>query len=369
MKIAVYTIALNEAQFVERWYQSAKQADYLLIADTGSTDLTVKYAKNLGINIINIAIKPWRFDDARNAALAALPGDVDMCIALDMDEQLQPRWRQHLEPLDGSITRPRYQYTWSWNLDGTPGLVYGGDKIHARNGYRWKHPVHEVLTTNGLEKQSWIDLEIHHHPDNTKSRSQYLPLLEMAVAEAPDDDRNAFYYARDLFFNNRLDDARLEFIRHLALPSALWEPERAASMRYLAKLSSGDEQVQWLEKAIAQAPGRREALVDLAQCFYDKQMWAKGFELATQALAITQKPLEYLCEADAWGYLPHDLAAICAHYLGLDEQALAHGANALEIDPQNSRLLTNMKFYREAIRVTNDLTSDCNTLDALTPVI
>ena len=40
MKIAVYTVALNEEQFVKRWYESAQDADYLLIADTGSTDKT-----------------------------------------------------------------------------------------------------------------------------------------------------------------------------------------------------------------------------------------------------------------------------------------------------------------------------------------
>ena len=121
MKIAVYTIALNEAQFVERWFQSAKAADYLLIADTGSTDMTVKYAKNLGINVINIAIKPWRFDDARNAALAALPGDVTYAIALDMDEILIDGWREALEAVDATVTRPRYKYTWSWKEDGTEG--------------------------------------------------------------------------------------------------------------------------------------------------------------------------------------------------------------------------------------------------------
>ena len=42
MKIAVYCIALNEEKFVESWYNSAKDADYLLIADTGSTDCTVE---------------------------------------------------------------------------------------------------------------------------------------------------------------------------------------------------------------------------------------------------------------------------------------------------------------------------------------
>jgi len=77
LKIAVYSIALNEEQFVEQWYQSAKEADYLLIADTGSSDRTVEIAKFLGINVVEISIKPWRFDDARNASLAVIPSDID----------------------------------------------------------------------------------------------------------------------------------------------------------------------------------------------------------------------------------------------------------------------------------------------------
>jgi glycosyltransferase involved in cell wall biosynthesis len=81
MKVAVYTIALNEAKHVKRWYEASKDADYHLIADTGSTDETVKIAKKLGINVYTISIKPWRFDDARNAALALIPDDVDYCIS------------------------------------------------------------------------------------------------------------------------------------------------------------------------------------------------------------------------------------------------------------------------------------------------
>jgi len=97
MKIAVYTIALNEQDFVQKWYDSAKEADYLLIADTGSTDNTKNFAKELGINVVEISIKPWRFDDARNASLAVIPSDIDYCIALDLDEVLLPGWREELE--------------------------------------------------------------------------------------------------------------------------------------------------------------------------------------------------------------------------------------------------------------------------------
>ena len=60
MKAAVYTIALNEAKHIKRWYESAKDADYLLIADTGSTDGTVDLARSLGITVVQIQVKIWR---------------------------------------------------------------------------------------------------------------------------------------------------------------------------------------------------------------------------------------------------------------------------------------------------------------------
>jgi tetratricopeptide (TPR) repeat protein len=347
MKVAVYTIALNEQQFVADWHNSAKDADYLLIADTGSTDQTVSMAKFLGINVIQLAVKPWRFDDARNAALSALPDDIDYCIALDMDEVLLPGWREELEKAHkNGATRPRYQYTWNWKEDGTPGLQYGGDKIHSRFGYRWKHPVHEVLTAYGdfQERQEWIGLEIHHHADDTKPRSQYLPLLKQAVKEDPYDDRNAFYYARELFFYNQPEEAKKEFKRHLELPRAIWPPERAASMRYLAKVDS-ESAKDWLLKAIAEAPGRREALVEMSSWGYQHKQWDICLEYAEKALAITEKPLDYLCEEFAWGFLPYDLAALANYYLGDKAKAKEYGKKALELDPTNERLDINLAWY------------------------
>lgn len=73
MKIAVYAISKNEEKFVKRFCESAKDADLILIADTGSTDDTVALARNCGAVVHDICITPWRFDDARNAALALVP--------------------------------------------------------------------------------------------------------------------------------------------------------------------------------------------------------------------------------------------------------------------------------------------------------
>lgn len=352
MKVAVYTIALNEVQFVERWAESAKDADFLLIADTGSTDGTVEKAKELGVNVVDIRIKPWRFDLARNASMAAIPADIDYCIALDMDEILLPGWREELEKaLALGATRPRYTYTWSWKdeAETIPSLQYGGDKIHARAGYRWTHPVHEVMRGYGglKEIQTWVGLEIHHHPDKTKPRSQYLPLLAMAVEEDPDDDRNAFYYARELFFYNQKEQAAAEFKRHLSLPRATWAPERAASMRYLAKIEH-DKAVEWLEKAINQSPGRREPLVELAMHHYGHGNWQPCYDNATEALKVKEKPLDYLCEDFAWGALPWDLASIAAFRLGKVSEAIEYGEKASELDPENQRLKNNLIYYHAA---------------------
>lgn len=351
MKVAIYTIALNEEQFVERWYESAKDADYLLIADTGSTDKTVELAQKLGINVITVKVIPWRFDDARNAALAALPADIDMCISLDMDEIITPNWREPLEALwKKGVTRPKYKHIWSWNEDGTPGLEFAYDHIHARKGYRWRHPVHEAISPYGIEEvqEFTADIETHHHPDPTKSRAQYLPLLAMSVKEDPFSDRNAFYYARELYFYNQFEKAKGEFKRHLSLPTATWAPERAASMRYLAKTDT-ENKVQWLNMAIKQAPGRREPLVELALHFYEKQDWENCYKYSKEALEITQKPLDYLCEDFAWNELPWDLAALSAYNLKKNEEAIEFGKKALELSPNNERLKSNLAYYLAAV--------------------
>ena len=258
-----------------------------------------------------------------------------------MDEVLVPGWREHLETVEPGTTRPRYKYVWNWNADGSEGLTYGGDKIHARRGYRWVHPVHEVLSPTDGEVQNWIGLQIHHFADRSKSRGQYLPLLQKAVEERPNDDRNAYYYARELFFYGQAEQARTEFKRHLALPTATWRPERAASMRYLAKIELDDAET-WLLRACAEAPDFREPWVELSMHYYTKSRWDNCLAAARRALSITEKPLVYINDASAWGALPHDLASVSAWRTGQREDAVRHLRDALRIEPNNERFHANM---------------------------
>lgn len=357
MKVAIYTIALNEEQFVERWYEAHKDADVLLIADTGSTDGTVEKALELGITVIPISIKPWRFDDARNASLALVPADVDVCMAIDMDEVCAEGWREDLEAhYDPEVhTRARTMFAWSHLEDGSNGITYWGEKIHARQGFRWKNPVHEVLVPDRTS-ETWVNLgfEVHHWPDDSKPRSQYYPLLALSIEEDPDDPRNAHYYARELMYQGSHEEAIVQHKRFLALPGATWNTERCASMRFMGRsyeaLGNDTEALSWYRRAVAEAPETREPWVELAMMYHKLGDWNNCYSTALSALAIENRPDVYICEATAWGEVPHDLAAIASYRLGMPSVAVMHGENALKHAPENERLKTNLKWYRDKVQ-------------------
>jgi glycosyltransferase involved in cell wall biosynthesis len=345
LKIAVYAISKNEEQFVQRFCDSAKDADLILIADTGSTDKTVEKALECGAKVYDICIKPWRFDKARDAALALIPGDYDVCISLDLDEVLEPGWRQEIERVwTEQATRLRYKFDWG------SGISFFYEKIHHRHGYHWHHPVHEYPRPDGRIAEIYAHTDmllVSHHPDPTKSRGQYMPLLELAVKEDPYCPRNAFYHARELTFYDRWEEAIEALNRYLAMPNATWENERCYAMRLLGKaydeMGDGWKAQKWLRLACAEAPNTREPWVDLAMFCYRRNLWTECYSSAKQALQIVDKQAVYTMDPSVWTEKPFDLASLGAWNLGLKEEAANLCRKALEFNPTDTRLVRNLE--------------------------
>jgi glycosyltransferase involved in cell wall biosynthesis len=347
-KIAVYAISKNESQFVDRFCNSAKDADYIVIADTGSTDNTIALAKEHTQHVYSISIQPWRFDNARNASLALVPADADICICLDLDEVLEPGWREEIEAIwvPGETTRLSYKFDWG------AGVIFFSDKIHARNGYVWHHPCHELLRPKITE--SWIRTEfqlITHYPDNTKSRGSYLELLALGYKEDPTCTRNSFYYGRELIFRGCWAEAIEVLNAFLKLDG--WFIERAYAMRLLGKAyrNLGDMRAAeaWYIRAIAEDQTQREPLCDLAEFYNIMKQWDRSKFYATEALKITDRQLLYTVDPDAWGYKPYDILALAEYYLGNFDEAVKYGTIASSLSP-DERLKNNLNFYIGANR-------------------
>ena len=346
LAICVYAISKNEEQFVDRFCQSAKDADLILIADTGSTDETAAKAREHGAVVHDICISPWRFDIARNTALALIPRDIDICISLDLDELLEPGWREEMERVwINGTTRLRYFFDWG------AGIRFKYEKIHARHGYRWHHPCHEYPVTDPRIKEVWADsdmLMVTHHPDPTKSRGQYLELLAMSVKEDPLCPRNAFYYARELSFYAKWEEALKELNRYLSLPDATWHNERCYAMRIMGKCHEelGDlgQAEKWFHLAAAEAPNTREPWCALAMLMYMQNRWEECLAFSMRALKIVDKQLVYTCDPAVWGHMAHDLACVAAWRLGLNDISIAQAKLACEKSPDDARLAKNLAF-------------------------
>lgn len=349
MKIAVYAIARDEEKFVDRFMESTKGADYVIVGDTGSADDTVGKLAGWGALVYPVTISPWRFDLARNAVLALVPPDVDVCVSLDLDEILMEGWREEIERLFvGDVTRMRYLFNYGEDL------IFYHEKIHSRHGYRWHHACHERPEPYGPTPEVWAQSDLllsTHHPDPTKERGFYLPLLEMSVREDPACPRNAFYYGRELYFNDRHAEALTELARYLALPGATWKYERSYAYRIAAKCYAalGDiEQARTnLMLAATEAPDTREPWCDLALLCHGCQDWAGTYAFASRALSITTRLLIYTHDAAAWGHMAHDLLSVAAYQLGLNELALQQAAIAVSHSPNDPRLLSNLEILEK----------------------
>lgn len=352
MKTCIYAVCLNEEKHIERFIETHKQSDYILICDTGSTDKSLEILnkfQNDKVIVHSIYVNPWRFDVARNIALSLVPKDVDICLSIDLDEYLQEGWYEALNKVfikQPETNRFGYHYVWNWKMDGTPDLQFVADKIHSRNNYIWKHPCHEMLYCTTTEHRVIVDnLVLHHHADPTKSRGQYLNLLKIGVEEDPNNDRVRHYYARELFFKGKYDEAIEQFKIHLTLPAAQWLEERSASYRYIARCyrHKGDSKqgFDWAFKACLEWPHCREPFVELAHICYDLKDWETCFWAARKALSINNKILSYMVESENWGYVPYDLAGLAAWNLGFKQLAKTYAKIAFELDPTDKRLKSN----------------------------
>lgn len=359
LKVCVYAISKNESKFVNRFVESMKEADEIYVLDTGSTDETVSLLEQNKVHVKVVEIKPWRFDTARNLSLDMIPDDADICICADLDEVFQKGWRQKLENLwqNNNLTRLKYLYHWSFDEFGNPATTFHINKIHSRFGYTWKHPVHEVLVCEeGFQEKELTTNEIvvDHHPDETKSRSSYLPLLEMSVEEDPEDDRNMHYLGREYMFYQKWDDCIKTLHRHLELPSATWKDERCASMRFMARSYYAKKYYQecemWYQKAILEAPYLRESYLELAELYYEQHRYLESYELLKKALNIKVKSDSYINEVFAWNEHIYDLLSLVTYELGQYEESYSYVKQAVEINSKDERLKQNLKLIEEQMK-------------------
>jgi tetratricopeptide (TPR) repeat protein len=206
----------------------------------------------------------------------------------------------------------------------------------------------------GPQKSVFIDgMVLDHYPDETKPRSSYLPLLELAVQEAPDSDRMMHYLGREYLYRGEWQKCIDTLRRHLEMPAANWSDERSASMRWIAKsyymLGNIGEAYAWYYRAIAEVPDMREPYIEFAQTGYELRDWPLVFFLTEEALKIKNKSETYVNMGYSWDQTADDLATVSSFQLGMYERARFHAMEAVRLKPGDERLLENLRLTEEKL--------------------
>ena len=366
-KVCIYTICKNELQFVDRWLDSMKEADAIVVLDTGSTDGTYEYLLEKQSEYPQLIVRqqiidPWRFDVARNESMRDIPDDCNILMSTDLDEILNPGWGDELRSrwIEGQHQRGVYFYTWSHLDDGSDGRVFQYDKIHSKD-WEWIAPVHEYLYKKGTHWDGSYDgntvlyltdtdkVHLHHYPDMNKSRGSYLPLLELREKEMPEDWYGLIYLAQEYIYRGHYQKGIDKFNYILSNYADKYNSvEKASCYLFMGEayteLDDLDKAIWAYQMAIDIDPTYREPYLNLGKVYYQKKMYDLAIAAIKMGMKNSWRHYTWLERNESWSWEPWDLLCQIHFYNGNKLESIAYAAKALTFEPSNSRLQQNLEL-------------------------
>lgn len=372
-KIGVYAICKNEAKFVDRWVASMKEADYIVVYDTGSTDDTIEkfqpYVKEGIVKLYTDLLgpdEPFEFDKARNLVLEKLPDDCNIRAAIDLDEVFDEGWADKFRSnwVESIHTIANYSFVWSHLENGAPGRIFTANKVHGKD-WIWKYPVHEQLWNTKRESGTYFatetlhlpDLYLHHYPDSQKSRGSYLPLLELRVAKYPDDVSGKIYLAHEYFYRGRDDDSiamiKEIFEKHeIELSSLLKANLYTFSADAYTRKKEYETAEMYYKKAIHTDKTYRDAYLNLADLYNMTKQFGFAISTLDDAVRDSRRHYSWLERDTTWSYRIWDLYSIAKFYHNKHNDrldSLAYAYKAYCLNKNNERLKKNLELIENQI--------------------
>lgn len=174
-------------------------ADEVIVVDTGSSDGSKKIAADLGAKVYDFE---WcdDFSAARNYSFSLASGDYVMW--LDADDIIEEQSAQLIKEL---VSAGGFDVAMLKYVSGN--LTYYRERILRRAmDFVWKGAVHEVIAPRG--KVIYSPARIVHDKKKPGDPLRNLFIYQRLIARGVSlDERQKFYYGRELFYNSMYSQA------------------------------------------------------------------------------------------------------------------------------------------------------------------
>lgn len=269
MRLSVSMIVKNEEKHLPACLESVKDADEIVIVDTGSTDSTVEIAKKYTDKVY---FRAWddSFANARNYSLRQCTGD--WVIGIDADHEL----KSSIELIKCEIAeaeKVNAKAILVKNVYANTQTYHWRETLFKNDlGVQWIGDVHEVLSVRA-SYYSKVEKLIHHSPNHGIDPDRNLRIL----LKSEPTRRTKFYLGRE-YFEKRKYEESIKWMDDY-LKGANWLPEVAEA--YLVKarcfwiLQKGDQARAACLEAIRWNPDFKESLLFMAELYYEpwKSKW------------------------------------------------------------------------------------------------
>lgn len=348
--VSLCMIVKNEEDVLERCLTSVGQAaDQIIVVDTGSTDRTRDIARAFTDQVYDF---PWidDFSAARNFAFSK--ADKQYCLWLDADDVLEPEEREKFlrlkETLDPGTDAVMMRYNTAFDQLGNPVFSFYRERLLRTGRFRWEGRVHEAIAVSG--RVVYSDIAVSHRKLHPSDSDRNLRIYErQRAAGEPLSPRDQFYYARELCYHRRYEQAAAEFTAFLDGGRG-WRENNIEACRFLAvcwdELGQPEPALWALLRSFAYDVPRAEVCCDLGRKYFDKGELAQA--VFWYELALT-RPLNPdsggFVLPDCYGYVPALQLCVCYDRLGDSLTAAAYNELAAAHKPEDGAVLHNRQYF------------------------
>lgn len=366
--IGLCMIVKNEAAVIRRCLDSVRPlVDYVLIADTGSTDDTKEIIKaylaehSLRGEVVSHAWK--NFAHNRTEALKALRAVdwVDYALVIDADEVFVYQDGFSPAAFKAGLSHDLYDVTTRYGSN-----VYQRPEIFAnRLDFRYKSELHEYLEApKGATRARATGFYNKPSPDGARSKdkdkyAKDAALLRDALTREQDPflrSRYRFYLAQSLRDAGQIEEAIVEYQHRAGL--GYWSEEVFVSLYQAALLMERlerpvDEVLATFLRAHDRVPNRAEALQGAARICRKAKRYEEAYYFAKRGLSLSPSPEALFVDSTTYDYGLLDELQISAYWTGRYEESLELGERLLRENKfpgaQLERMQANTEFARNKV--------------------